>query len=36
METAWEDLRYALHTLSKRPGFTLIVALTLALASRSR
>jgi putative ABC transport system permease protein len=31
METAWQDLRFAARTLLKRPGFTAVVALTLAL-----
>jgi predicted permease len=32
METFWQDLHYSLRTLLKRPGFTLIVALTLAFS----
>src|SRR5919109_405615 len=31
METLWQDLRYGARTLIKKPGFTLIVALTLTL-----
>ena len=31
METFWQDMRYGLRTLLKRPGFTLTVAITLAL-----
>jgi len=31
METLWQDLRYALRSLSKKTDFTTVVALTLAL-----
>lgn len=32
METFWQDLRYSVRLLRSRPGFTLTVVITLALA----
>jgi hypothetical protein len=31
METLWQDIRYAARTLLKKPGFALVVILTLSL-----
>jgi predicted permease len=32
IETIWNDLRYAVRTLGRMPGFTLVIVLTLALS----
>ncbi len=32
LETLWGDLRYAIRTLGRTPGFTVVIVLTLALA----
>lgn len=32
MESFWKDLRHSIRSLSKKPGFTFVVVLTLALA----
>ena len=31
METLWQDVRYAVRTLSKTPGFALIIIISIAL-----
>jgi hypothetical protein len=32
IETIWNDLRYAVRTLARTPGFTIVIVLTLALS----